>query len=208
MVDTRRSRARVLARLVAVASTLLALGAGAHVIGHGVLPSGTVLGALAALTFAVATVLAQWRLRASTLLPAAALWQLFLHAAFAGMAIPGSGVVDAGHLAHGHSGAGLMTPSTGAMPGMPEHAMSSRMLAAHLVATAVTVALLIATERGVERGIERLALVLPALLGFVVSPVLSTRVGDVVHRAPRRLVSGWCVSAQGSRGPPAWVPAA
>lgn len=208
MVGTRRSRARVLARLVAVASTLFALGAGAHVIGHGLLPSGTVLGALAALTFAVAAVLAQWRLRASTLLPAAALWQLFLHTAFTGATTSGSVVVDAGHLAHDHSGAGLMAASTGAMPGMPEHAMSSRMLAAHLVATAVTVLLLIATERGVERGIEYLAWVLPALLGLVAGPVVSARLSDVVHRAPRGLVSGWFVSAQGSRGPPAWVPAA
>lgn len=202
MVDAQRSRSRVPARLAAVSSTVVALGAGGHVAGAGTLPDTRALAVLAALTAAGAAPLARRPLRVSTLLPAVAAWQWLLHRAFAATAtveaVPGD--VVPGGAVHVHGGA-VPVPMPGAGPGA--HAASIAMIAAHAAATVLTVALLVATERAGQRALDRLAWAVPVLAGTALLPVVGTaRRRPVRGRRHRATPRTRTLGTRGSRAPP------
>lgn len=205
--------ARVLLRLAAVTSTVLALGAGAHLAAAGELPDGRVLLVLAVATAAVATPLAHRRLRAATLLPVTGAWQWLLHQ---GLAMPtggGGGHAHARHAVPGHAGAAgpldvthldvahLDVAPAGVVPPV-------LMTAAHVLATVLTVALLVTTERATDRALRRLAWALPVL----VEPLaVALPVGWSVPVAPRvaaAVLPLRTAGAHGCRAPPRAVLAA
>lgn len=121
MAAQRAPRGLVAARLLGLASTVLALACGAHVLGGGTLPSGPALGALAALTAAATGPLARTALRVRTVLPVAAVAQGVLHVVLGALSHVPVGAVPAGpvsmHLAHaGHGGhLGVPAPGSGAL---------------------------------------------------------------------------------------------
>lgn len=216
MVDAQRSRSRVVARLVAVATTVLALAAGAHVAGSGAVPHPGTVGALALPTLAVAGLLARHRLRVVTLLPAVAVWQLVLHHGFATASpvpVPATPGPHPGHAAHvpamgPHAATHLPDAALpdAALPDAalaePQHAALA-MLLAHVLGTALTVALLVATERGADRALARLAWALPVLGGRVATVVVGRpRVARATDRTTRPTVAAWVRGPHGSRAPP------
>lgn len=192
MVDAQRSRSTVLARLGALSSTVLALGAVGHVAGTGTLPDGRTTAAVALLTVAAGVPLARRRLRVTTLLPAAAVGQWLLHHAFAATA---PGVAHAPVTGHVHPGG---TPAPGG-----DHGTAAAMLAAHVLATALTVALLVATERGAERALHRCAWALPVLTGArTLVAAVTVRPGLVLVRVPAPVTPARTRGAHGRRAPP------
>lgn len=200
-VDALRSSPRVPARLAAVSSTVVALGAGAHVAGSGAVPDGSAVLALGALTVAAAVPLARRRLQVTTLLPGVAAWQWLMHQALAATT-PLPGAPPAGPSGHAAHAAATAHPAAGA-----PHPTSAAMTAAHVLTTVLTVALLIATERGAERALRRWTWALPVLTGARVLPVVTTAPQVLVHGDDRRSVPRASTGgAYGSRAPPAGVP--
>jgi len=196
MVDTQRSRPRVLARLVAVSSTVLALGAAAHVAGAGAPPAGRAVVVLAAATLVGALLVARRRLQVRTLLPGVAVWQWLLHQAFTATA-----ALPAAPHAAGHPARGTVTSLSAAAGAVPH--TSATVVAAHVVATVATVGLLVATERGAERALERLAWALPVLAGALTLPVVGTaRRVPAAGRVRRAVTPSRTPGAHGSRAPP------
>jgi hypothetical protein len=199
MESADRSQPRVLARLVATSSTVFALAIGAHLAGGGAVPGGLGLAVLASLTLAWCAVLAQWRLRVSTLLPAAVGWQWCLHQALSLTSAPAAAVASLpGHASHTGSVGSLLVAASATH----HHGASPPMLATHAVATVATVVLLVATEHGAERASQRLRWALPVLLGIVGPPVRPARMRTAVPPAPRRPRIAWVLGTVGSRGPP------
>jgi hypothetical protein len=175
-VDTAPvQRALVAWRLGAVASTVLALGSGAHVLGGGHAPSPGAAALVGALVLLGAAALASRPLTVRVLLPGALGGQLAVHAALTWL---GPGGV-AGADPTGHHGT---VPVPGAAPAaeVAAHPAADLMLVAHAVAMVATVLLLVAVERGVAGLARRWSTVLPALLGGVA----------VVGRAPGRPLPG------------------
>ncbi len=208
MESPDRSQPWVLARLVAVSSTMLALAAGAHVAGGGALPSGAGLALLVSLTVGLSAVLAQRRLRLVSLLPVAAAWQWLLHEGFSLGSSASSGSVAAlstGHAGHAGSAGPWADVSRAVTSQAPHlHAASTSMLVAHAVATVTTVVLLAATEKSARRAFERWSWAVPVLVADAgpVAPA-THRVATGVVTPPVRLRSVWVLGAVGSRGPPA-----
>jgi hypothetical protein len=206
-------RALVAWRLLAVATTVLALGSGAHVLGGGHAPSPAVAALLGALVLLGSTALARRPLSVRVLLPVALLGQLGVHVALTWL---GSGA-GAGPAVGDHHGALAALPVGPVLPaGLPAsgaavdpavvlghaHPGAGPMLAAHVVAMVATVLLLVATERGVLGLVRRWSTLLPALAGPapVVGPGRPRRVLDLVPPL-RRLVAHRGGAAR--RGPPA-----
>lgn len=192
-------RALGAARLLAVSTTVLALGSGAHVLGGGTAPALPVLALVGALVLLGAAALARRPLSVPVLLPAALAGQLGVHAALtwlghgAGTAVP----AGTGALAH-HGGAVVLTSGAA---GPATHALLTPMVAAHAVAVVVTVLLLVATERGALALARRWAGLLPALLGPG-SGVVAGRPAPVLAVAP--VVRRAALHREGAarRGPP------
>ncbi|MFF1529729.1 hypothetical protein [Cellulomonas sp. NPDC058312] len=194
-------------RVLAVATTVLALGSGAHVLGGGHAPSPAVAALLGALVLLGAAALARRPLSVRVLLPVALLGQLGVHVALTWL---GSGA-GAGPVVEGHHGAlpalpaGVLVPGGAVDPvGVLGHAHpgAGPMLAAHVVAMVATVLLLVATERGVLGLVRRWSTLLPALAGPapVVGPGRPRRALGLVPPL-RRLVAHRGGAAR--RGPPA-----
>lgn len=182
-------RALVVGRLLGVATTVLALGSGAHVLGGGHAPTGGVLALIGALVLVGSAALARRPLTVRVLLPAAVAGQLAVHAALtwlapAGAAAGGAGAGHGAHTAHGadagYAGltgapsgatasasvlAGLAGDGAAAAPAAEPHGAGWLMLTAHALAMAATVLLLVATDRGVRALAGRWAALLPALAG-------------------------------------------
>lgn len=213
-MDVAPLPARVLVRLAAVTSTVLALGAGAHLAAAGALPDSRVVLVLAAATAVVATPLAHRRLRAATLLPVAGVWQWLLHQ---GLAIPTAPGHDAHHAHGAHDGPAAHPARIGwadHVDVVPVGALDAGtlatapavspllMTAAHALATVVTVALLVATERATDRALRRLAWALPVLDG---PPALALPVEErapVASRVAPTLLPLPTLRAHGCRAPP------
>lgn len=184
---------RVLVRLAAVTSTVLALGAGAHLAAAGALPDGRVLLVLAAATAAVVAPLAHRRLRATTLLPVVAAWQWLLHQGLAATAHPVPPDVHHVHAAHASS---------------PDPVGPLLMTAAHVLATVLTVALLVTTDRATDRALRRLAWAVPVLAGsLALTPPVAGRV-PVTSRVATVVLPPRTLGAHGCRAPPRAVRAA
>lgn len=191
-------RALVVGRLLGVATTVLALGSGAHVLGGGHAPSGAALALIGALVLAGSAALARRPLTVRVLLPAAVVGQLAVHVALTWLAPAGAAAMAGGVHAGdarlvGHPGhPGLLAGSPGALAGVPAAAASSAlggadpvsgaavadphgaggpMLLAHALAMAATVLLLVATDRGLVALAGRWAALLPALTGGLPGPV-------------------------------------
>ncbi len=196
-------RALVAARLLAVAGSVLVLGAGAHVVGGGPVPSPAVALLVAALVLPVAVVVARRPLTVPVLLPVAVAAQVGVHVALTWLG-PGAGVFvrDAGPGAH--PGHGALVPGAAEGHADAVHGLGDGlpMLLAHVAAMVVTVLLLVATERGLVALAHGWAAVLPALLGVRVPPVVrrALPVPSGVVRRPRVAVLR---SGVGRRGPPA-----
>jgi hypothetical protein len=170
-------RALVVGRLLGVATTVLALGSGAHVLAGGHAPSWGALALIGALVLVGSAALARRPLTVRVLLPAAVAGQLAVHAALTWLA-PGAGaaVVGGAHAAHRTGGAGVAAPAVPApvdavVVAADPHAAGGLMLAAHAAAMAATVLLLVATDRGVLALARRWAALLPVLAGALPGPV-------------------------------------
>lgn len=132
-----------LVRSVLVASLVVALAAGAHVLGGGHLPGPALLAAVAAVVLAAAAVATARPLGRTTALVLLGAGQLLLHQVFEavhGCVVP-SAVAATSHAAH------LGAVTSGSVACEPAVPPSSSMLAAHAAATAVTALLLASTER-------------------------------------------------------------
>lgn len=191
-------RALVVGRLLGVATTVLALGSGAHVLGGGHAPSGAALALIGALVLAGSAALARRPLTVRVLLPAAVVGQLAVHVALTWLAPGGAAAMAGGVHAGdarlvGHAGhPELLAGSPGALAGVPAAAASSAlggadpvsgaavadphgaggpMLLAHALAMAATVLVLVATDRGLVALAGRWAALLPALTGGLPGPV-------------------------------------
>lgn len=206
MDPTSAPRALVAARLVAVAGSVLVLGAGAHVVGGGSAPSPAVALLVAVLVLPVAALVARRPLTVPVLLPLAVASQVGVHVALTWLG-PGAGTGAAGlrgsRLHEGHGALVVAAPDahTDAVHGSDAGAA---MLLAHVVAMVAVVLLLVATERGLLALAHGWAVVHPALLGARVVPVLRRALpvpaGVVPRPRPAVLRSG-----PGRRGPPAGV---
>lgn len=193
-------RALVAWRLLAVATTVLALGSGAHVLGGGAAPTPAVAALAGALVVLPAAALARRPLTVRALLPVALAGQLGVHAALTWLGAGAvAGAVVGGHLDHG---AALSAVRAAPAAGAHVHPASDLMLAAHAVAMVATVLLLVATERGVLALARRWSAVLPALL-VAAPPVASVPARPVpaVLAVPHRLLVG--AGGLARRGPPA-----
>ncbi len=191
-------RALVVGRLLGVATTVLALGSGAHVLGGGHAPSGAALALIGALVLAGSAALARRPLTVRVLLPAAVAGQLAVHVALTWLAPAGAAAMAGGVHAGdarlvGHAGhPELLEGPPGALAGVPAaaaspalggadpvagaavadpHGAGGAMLLAHALAMAATVLLLVATDRGLVALAGRWAALLPALTGGLPGPV-------------------------------------
>ncbi|WP_019135514.1 hypothetical protein [Cellulomonas massiliensis] len=149
-----------LGRSVLVASLVVALAAGAHVLGGGHLPAPAVLATAGGVVLAVAAVATARPLGRGAALVLLGAGQLLLHQVFEavhGCVVP-SAVAATSHAAH------LGTVTSGSVTCEPAgHASSASMLVAHAAATVVTALVLASTERAVA-----------VVLGWVV-PALPVR---------------------------------
>jgi hypothetical protein len=192
-------RALVAWRLLAVSTTVLALGSGAHVLAGGRAPSAGVVALLGALVLLAAAALARRPLTVPVLLPVALAAQVGVHVALTWLA-PAGEVLDVGN-AHGPHG--VVLTGDPVVSGHAGHAGTTGVLmpAAHAVAMAATVLLLVATERGVLALVRRWSALLPALGGVRLPVVPAPRpVWPPVPGGRRlRLLAG----SVARRGPPA-----
>jgi hypothetical protein len=196
-VDPSVQRALVVGRLLGVATTVLALGSGAHVLGGGHAPSGAALALIGALVLAGSAALARRPLTVRVLLPAAVVGQLAVHVALTWLAPSGAAAMAGGVHAGdarlvGHPGHPELLAGSPGLAGVPAAAASSAlggadpvsgaavadphgaggpMLLAHALAMAATVLLLVATDRGLVALAGRWAALLPALTGGLPGPV-------------------------------------
>jgi hypothetical protein len=202
---TPLQRALVAWRLLAVSSTVLALGSGAHVLAGGHAPSAGVVALLGALVLLAAAALARRPLTVRVLLPVAVAAQVGVHLALTWLGSGGDALRAAGG-AHGPHGTPV--PGAGAGAGAEPaaaatHAGASGLLmpAAHALAMAATVLLLVATERGLLALVRRWSALLPALGDGVAAPVRPARRPAPPVVRPRRhlrVLAGSVVR----RGPP------
>lgn len=193
-------RALVAWRLLAVSTTVLALGSGAHVLAGGHAPSAGVVALLGALVLLAAAALARRALTVRVLLPVAVAAQLGVHVALTWLG-PAGEALDLAGAAHGRHGLLLTGDPVSAAPAAHPGATGVLMPAAHAVAMAATVLLLVATERGVLALIRRWSVLLPALDGAglpVVPAPRPARPAAPARRRPRVLAG-----SVARRGPPA-----
>jgi hypothetical protein len=195
-------RALVAWRLLAVSTTVLALGSGAHVLAGGHAPSAGVLALLGALVLLAAAALARRPLTVPVLLPVAVAAQVGVHVALTWLA-PAGEVLDAGtaHGAHGPHGSGLAGDPVIAADAGHAGATGVLMPAAHAAAMAATVLLLVATERGVLALVRRWSALLPALDGVRLPVVPAPRPAWTAVPGGRRL--RLLAGSVARRGPPA-----
>lgn len=192
-------RALVAWRLVAVSTTVLALGSGAHVLAGGHAPSPRVVALLGALVLLVAAGLARRPLTVAVLLPVAVGAQVGVHVALTWLA-PAGADVTALPGAHGLHDAGLVPTAAAATDA---HAGTSGLLmpAAHAAAMAATVLLLVATERGVLALVRRWSALLPTPGDGVPGPVAPRPRAAAPAVRPLRHLRVLADSV-GRRGPP------
>lgn len=190
-------RALVAWRLLAVTTTVLALGSGAHVLAGGHAPSAGVVALLGALVLLAAAGVARRPLTVRLLLPVAVGAQLGVHVALSWLGPAGGEPGPSG--AHGLHGAPAPVVDVVAVD---PHAGASGLLmpAAHAAAMAATVLLLVATEQGALGLVRRWSALLPALGAGAPVPVaglprpvlvgagpvrrLRVLAGDVARRGP------------------------
>ncbi|WP_066287081.1 hypothetical protein [Arthrobacter sp. B6] len=129
-------------RAASVSAGILALAAGAHVLGGGDLPAPGILLAVLALTALAATTATRLKLNAAAMAAVLGAGQVVLHEVFTAFSAPGlaAGAVEADV----HHSSGATSPVTGSTAHL--HAMDSAegtlMLVAHIVATAACALLL------------------------------------------------------------------
>lgn len=194
-------RALVAWRLLAVSSTVLALGSGAHVLAGGHAPSAGVVALLGALVLLPAAALARRPLTVRVLLPVAVAAQVGVHLALTWLGAGGDALAGAGG-AHGPHGTSVLDAgSAGAAPAVHAGTAGLLMPAAHAVAMAGTVLLLVATERGVLALVWRWSALLPALGDGVAAPVHPVRRPSLPAVRPRRRPRALAGSVA-RRGPP------
>ncbi|WP_299036132.1 hypothetical protein [uncultured Pseudokineococcus sp.] len=204
-MDQGHERALQRLRAALVAALLLALAAGAHVLGGGDLPDPLLLALTGALVLAGASVLGRRRLRHRTLLPVLGLGQVLLHSAFAALAVPAQAQAPTQAASHGH---GLVVPLGPGPVDAAVEAASTGMVLAHVLATLVTALAAVSADRAWAVAVAWLTRSFPALLvllaGVVDGPAPSARRTRAVRTAlPRAVV----LSTRPRRGPPALAPA-
>lgn len=190
-------RALVAWRLLAVTTTVLALGSGAHVLAGGHAPPAGVVALLGTLVLLAAAAVARRPLTARLLLPVAVGAQLGVHVALTWL-----GPVGGAHASlEAHGLHGSPAPVADVVAADPHVGASGLLMpAAHAVATAVTVLLIVATERGALGLVRRWSALLPALGAGAPGPVagaprpvpvgvatarrLRVLAGDVARRGP------------------------
>jgi hypothetical protein len=179
-------------RVALVATTTLAIAAGAHVAGGGTVPAGLGLAALLTLTVATAVAVSRGPLRVGTLLPTMGALEWVLHEGFGILSaapLPAPGA----HIAAVPALAGPAMPMTGTA--------GTWMLLAHAVGTLATVAVLVAGDRAARRTLVWFTSVLPRVRA-VAGRLPDRRPGALVaaRTPPRpRPVEGGAVRR---RGPP------
>ncbi|MFC8734529.1 hypothetical protein ACFT5B_18900 [Luteimicrobium sp. NPDC057192] len=210
--DAVRPYARA-ARVVLIASTALATGLGAHVLGGSDVPGGLGLVALATLCVAVAGLLALGRLRAVTLVPTLGALQVALHLGL-DVLTPGTHALDpagaAALGAHVMPGMAPVAPETtahaldaAAADGHMAMTTSPGMVAAHVVAVLVTAVLLVVGDRAALGAIRWWSVVRPRVEAVVAGPVAvppRAAAVDAVSQPCRALVVAR--RGLGRRGPP------
>ena len=129
-------------RAAAVSATILALAAGAHLLGGGDLPGPGILLAVLALTGLAATTATRFRLNAAAMTAVLGAGQLALHEIFTAFSAPGLAVGAVA--ADGHHASGGAAPALGAAAHFhgTDSAEGTLMLVAHIVATAACALLL------------------------------------------------------------------
>lgn len=206
-MPTCESRGLVLARAVVMATTVLGLAVGAHVVGGGPPPSAAATGVLGVLVLVASSLIARGRLRLWTLAPALGAIEAGLHGAL-GILPTAADLVLLPPVGHGH---GAVTATLPALPMLADHAHGGTswvMLLSHTAATLVTAGLLIGADRAARMTRHWLRTTLPLLLaptaGSVV-PLVRTRPRPVPTLL--RASAGACRSHR-RRGPPVLLAAA
>ncbi|WP_029253756.1 hypothetical protein [Paraoerskovia marina] len=168
------------ARALAISSTVLAAGTGAHVMGGGALPSLLALAALASLTLAVASALARLRPRLAVLGPVMVASQYALHHAF--MYLGTGSTSSATGADHAHHGATVDLGTMTATAAGHDHSTSALMTVTHAVAALVAALLITSSDRAGRAAARWWSALVPAVPA--VSP-LPTRLRAVLPRGPQ-----------------------
>lgn len=133
-------------RSAMVASTIVVLAAGAHVVGGGQLPAPAILAALLALTGLVSTLATRLRLNAAAMTGLLGAGQVVLHEAFAAFSAPvagaATGASPTGTIGHHDGGIPLPVPAEHMQPHALDSALALSMLAGHALATLLCALLL------------------------------------------------------------------
>lgn len=127
-------------RTAVLAIAVLALAAGAHVLGGGQLPPAPVMAACTALTTLGVMAVTRWKMSAFSLAGILTAGQGMLHEAFSALAGPAS--APSGPALHFH---GVAAGGPGLIPTLPSHPqthLEPPMMAAHILATLLTAVLL------------------------------------------------------------------
>ena len=208
-------------RAAVLGSLVLALAAGAHVLGGGALPAPALLLLLVVLVAAASAALARarpaarGRLRHREVVPVLALGQAALHGLLAALSAPVAAASVAPLSPGGHVH-GLLprmprpggTAAEGPLAAVLDQA-TSPMLLAHVVATLVTSAAVVAADRAWASAVAWATRVLPVLLVLLRGPLdgPTPRVRLVPVRR-RTVPVGVVVAALPHRGPPRVLAAA
>lgn len=156
MGDPRTGALRA-ARGLALALAVVAIAAGAHLLGGGQLPPPLLLAGVVVAAACTGHAVTARRLGGLSALAVLGAGQVVLHAAFELLApggpgpLPASGLVAAGAHTHAHAHAGAPHLGLPDLSGAADAASSSSdsvlMIAAHVAATALTAAVLASTDR-------------------------------------------------------------
>lgn len=184
-------------RALAIAWTVLALAAGAHVLGGGELPAPPVIAALAALATLTAAPLTAGTMTVPVLAGYLLAGQFALHHAFS--ALSGPAVSGTGSAAHVHAGQRLSFAGPGVSPRVIHDSDSDvPMLGVHLLATLATALLLARAEASLW--------MLAAWLRILISPpapgVMPPMLRPAVMRGGRCMRLGNAPGRVPARGPP------
>jgi hypothetical protein len=166
--EAMRTGVRVV-RATLTAGTVLALAAGAHRLGGGILPPFAGLVALGSIVLLLTTFLSRWHLSLATLLPILGAAQYALHHALGMLSTPG-GTLPARGMHDAMSGIALQGATGTTMDGMAS-GMPASMTAAHVAATVATALVLVGGDRAARMALHWWFSVLPLVRGHRPVPV-------------------------------------
>jgi hypothetical protein len=166
--EAMRTGVRVV-RATLTAGTVLALAAGAHRLGGGMLPPPAALVAVGSVVLLVTTFLSRWNLSLAALLPVLGAAEYALHhvlglLSVSGQALPARGMHDA-----------MSAIAFQDATGTPMNGMTASMTAAHVAATVATAIVLVGGDRAARMALHWWSSRLPLVHGYRRTPAIRVR---------------------------------